>query len=373
VFGMTLLFALGFGGWLLSLPSSAIDAAATPVAPAQTQATLASLKPPKRQRPLIAIVGINDATETTDYLTPYGILRRANVADVVALATHPGPVKLYPVFSVMPDATLSDFDAKHPDGADYVIVPAMSRDDDPAALRWIQAQARKGAIVIAVCAGAKVVAAAGLLDGKRATTHWYYLKAMLSKHPGIAQVKDRRFVVDRGVATTTGITASMPMMLTLIEAIGGRARAEAVALELGLAHWDARHRSDAFVFNRRFALTVMGNAAALWSHEQLGLRLEPGIDEVSVALVGDAWSRTYRSRVVTFADSTHAVQTRAGLRIVPDRAAAAWPENLKVSAIGEPARALDRALLDIAARYGERTADVVAMQLEYPRGARRTE
>jgi transcriptional regulator GlxA family with amidase domain len=217
------------------------------------------------------------------------------------------------------------------------------------------------------------VAAAGLLDGKRATTHWYYLKAMLSKHPGIAQVKDRRFVVDRGVATTTGITASMPMMLTLIEAIGGRAKAEAVALELGLAHWDARHRSDAFVFNRRFALTVMGNAAALWSHEQLGLKLEPGIDEVSVALVGDAWSRTYRSRVVTFADSTHAVQTRAGLRIVPDRAAAAWPENLKVSAIGEPARALDRALLDIAARYGERTADVVAMQLEYPRGARRTE
>jgi hypothetical protein len=67
------------------------------------------------------------------------------------------------------------------------------------------------------------------------------------------------------------------------------------------------------------------------------------------------------------------VQTRAGLRIVPDRAAAAWPENLQVSAIGEPARALDRALLDIAARYGERTADVVSMQLEYPRGARRTD
>jgi transcriptional regulator GlxA family with amidase domain len=126
-----------------------------------------------------------------------------------------------------------------------------------------------------VSAGAKVVAAAGLLDGKRATTHWYYLKAMLSKHPGIAQVKDRRFVVDRGVATTTGITASMPMMLTLIEAIGGRAKAEAVALELGLAHWDARHRSDAFVFNRRFALTVMGNAAALWNHEQLGLGWSP--------------------------------------------------------------------------------------------------
>ena len=46
-------------------------------------ATLTALKPPKRERPLIAIFGINDATEVTDYLMPYGILRRADVADVV--------------------------------------------------------------------------------------------------------------------------------------------------------------------------------------------------------------------------------------------------------------------------------------------------
>ncbi|CFE04153.1 transcriptional regulator [Bordetella pertussis] len=55
----------------------------------------------------------------------------------------------------------------------------MSRDDDPAVLAWLREQARKGAIIIGVCAGAKVVAAAGLLDGKRATTHWYYLKELL--------------------------------------------------------------------------------------------------------------------------------------------------------------------------------------------------
>ena len=47
---------------------------------AEAQATLAALKPPKRARPLIAIIGINDATETTDYFMPYGILRRADIA-----------------------------------------------------------------------------------------------------------------------------------------------------------------------------------------------------------------------------------------------------------------------------------------------------
>src|SRR5690606_10854823 len=108
--------------------------------------------------------------------------------------------------------------------------------------------AQKGAMIISVCAGAKVVAAAGLLDGKRATTHWYYLKELLDAHPTITYVADRRFVVDDGVATTTGITASIPMSLTLIEAIAGRGKAEAVARDLGIDRWNARHDSGAFKF-----------------------------------------------------------------------------------------------------------------------------
>ena len=72
-----------------------------------TTRRFAALKPPKRQRPLIAIVGINDATEATDYLMPYGILRRSDVADVVLLATEPGPVTLYPALKIEPDATVA--------------------------------------------------------------------------------------------------------------------------------------------------------------------------------------------------------------------------------------------------------------------------
>src|SRR5690606_6062475 len=98
----------------------------------------------------------------------------------------------------------------------------MSRDDDPLVLDWLRTQAAKGARIIGVCAGAKVVAAAGLLDGRRATTHWYYLREMLERSPAIRYVPDRRMVTDEAVTTTTGITASMPMMLTLIEAIAGR-------------------------------------------------------------------------------------------------------------------------------------------------------
>jgi len=247
-------------------------------------------------------------------------------------------------------------------------VPFMSRDDDPAVLAWLRNQAGKGAIIVGVCAGAKIVGEAGLLDGKQATTHWYYVKEVREKHPTIDYVADRRLVVDRGVATTTGITASIPMSLTLIEAIAGREKAEAVGREVAVPHWDARHESDAFQFTRPFALTAIRNTVAFWNREQLGIELTPGIDEVSLALVADAWSRTYRSRAITFSRTDGAQQTRNGLRILPDQVAASWPAAHLLPAIGDrkPGRALDEALLAITARYGMRTAHFVAMQLEYP-------
>jgi putative intracellular protease/amidase len=370
--GAAALFVLIGGLWILSLPAAPVVASRPSIAEGESRATIAALKPPKRQRPLIAIIGINDATETTDYLVSYGILRRADVADVLALATKPGPMTLFPALKIEPQATVADFDAKHPEGADYVIVPAMSRDDDPAALRWIKSQAARGAMIIGICAGAKVVGEAGLLDGKRATTHWYYLKELRNDHPTVRYVANRRLVVDRGIATTTGISASIPMMLTLIEAIAGRDKAEAVARSLGLATWDAGHASDAFKFTRRFAMTAIVNTVAFWSHEQLGVEIAPGIDEVSLALVADAWSRTYTSRAVTFTGMEGALRTRNGIRVLADQVAKNWPAERRLPPIGSepPVEDLDQTLRAIAVRYGERTANFVAKQLEYPRHSR---
>jgi putative intracellular protease/amidase len=363
-----LFIAIG-GGWIVSLPPAPSVAAPSPIAPQEVDATIAALKPPKRARPLIAIIGINDATETTDYLMPYGILKRADVADVVTLATAAGPMTLFPALKIEPQATTAEFDARNPEGADYVIVPAMSRDDDPAALQWIRNQSAKGAIVVGVCVGAKVVGDAGLLHDKRATTHWYSIKELREDHPTIRYIEDRRFVVDNGIATTTGITASMPMSLTLIEAIAGRDKAAAIAGEIGIANWDARHESDAFKFTRPFALTAIGNTAAFWNREQLGIELKEGVDEVSLALVADAWSRTYRSRAVTFAGTADAQASRNGIHILPDQVVTNWPVERLLPSVGDrrPAEVLDDTLRDITNRYGARTTDFVAMQLEYPR------
>ncbi|CAM4023113.1 hypothetical protein GCM10027565_15750 [Bordetella tumulicola] len=104
---LAILAVLGFAGWILSLPAATAVAQAPVVPQTEADALLAALKSTKGERPLIAILGINDATETTDYLLPSGILRRADVADVMMLATGPGPVRLYPLLQVIPDATIA--------------------------------------------------------------------------------------------------------------------------------------------------------------------------------------------------------------------------------------------------------------------------
>jgi putative intracellular protease/amidase len=358
--------AVGFSLWLWRLPAPANPE--PPAVPAAEHARIIeNLRPPRRSRPLVAIVALNDATETTDLLMPAGILRRADVADVRLVATEGGPIRLYPVLRITADATIADFDKAHPEGADYVIVPAMSRDDDTRVLEWLRTQSGKGAVIVAVCAGAKVVAAAGLLDGKRATTHWYYANGLRKRHPEVRFVPDRRIVTDDGVATTTGISASMPMMLTLIEAIAGRERAEAVASELGLASWDAAHASAAFRLTRPFATTALTNRGRFWRREELIATLEPGMDEVTLALMADAWSRTYRSAAVSVAAGP--VVTANGITVLPDRsvAPAGVAPRLPVFPGEPPAVALDLTLDAIGQRYGPRTAGVVAMQLEYPR------
>jgi putative intracellular protease/amidase len=365
--GVLVLALVGFGGWIASLPPGAV-AAAGPVPEAEATAMIEALRPPKRERPLVAVIGLNDATEVTDYVMPTGILRRADIADVLLVATNDGPVQLYPALSVEPDTTIAKFDATYPDGADYVIVPAMSRDDDPAVMAWLQQQSAKGSIVIGVCAGAKVVAAAGLLEQRRGTTHWFFLRELLQENPTVSYVADRRIVVDGNVATTTGISASIPMALTLIEAIAGRAKAETVAAEIGLATWDASHDSDAFRLTRPFVMGVMGNVLPFWRRETLAIQLEPEFDAVSLAVTADAWSRTYRSRALTVADDSAAVPDRDGIRILPDRVGAAADIGTPISApaLTMPATALDDTLEQIATRYGDVTANVVAMQLEYP-------
>jgi putative intracellular protease/amidase len=326
-----------------------------------------AMKPARRKVPVIAVLALNEGTETTDFLVPHAVLQRSGVASVEAVAPRSGRVTLMPSLEVELRNDLASFDRKHPEGADYVIVPAMHADDDPAILGWIRAQAGRGAIVVGICSGALVVGKAGLLDGRRFTGHWYDRSDLRRRHPAATYVPDQRYLADRGVATTTGISASVPVSLALVEAIGGRARATALAEELGIASWGPEHVSAPFRLSAGRVWTYVANTVALWRHEQVGVRVRDGIDDVQLAFAADAWSRTHRSTVIAVADTAAPVRMRSGLALIPtsvgttkaDLRSVTLPANLR------PALQLDHTLCEIGQRYGAPTRDWVALEMEH--------
>lgn len=328
----------------------------------QAQAFVDALKPHRPGRPVIAVVALNEGTETTDFLLSHAILQRAGIAEVRAVAPRQGRVALYPVFEVAIAQDFAGFDREHPSGADYVIVPAMRDDDDPEILAWLRQQADQGARVIGVCAGALVVGRAGLLDGRRFTTHWYYRGTILGRHPGAVYVPHQRYVMDRGVATTTGITGVIPSMLALVEAIGGRDRAQALADELGVETWGPAHDSSRFGLDAARALHYVLSKAAFWRHEERRIHVYDGMDDVALALAADAWSRT--GRVSVQASAPGPVTLESGLVLMAEPAAPDTPP-LPLSPQLEPARQLDRTLCEIAERFGNERRDWVMMEMEY--------
>jgi putative intracellular protease/amidase len=339
--------------------------------------TIEAMRAPKRARPVIAILALNEATEVTDFLVPYGVLRRADVADVTVVAERAAPVPLHPfsalargpeLLRVEPQSTTRAFDERYPDGADYVVVPAMEPRNNQFVMDWIVAQRRKGAKIFSVCAGSITLAAAGLLDGRRATTHWAYIRDLQKAHPTMQWVQDRRYVADNGISTSTGITASIPVTVALVEAIAGREKAERLAQDLGVANWDARHQSSAFQLTWEHQKTFLRNWLSIWRRETLGVPVNEGVDEIALGLTVDAYSRTALSTVVTVGSSGEAVRSRHGLMIRPNTSSqsAAVDHMLPPPRSETSARAIDRELAHIASRFGRPTADIVALVIEYP-------
>jgi putative intracellular protease/amidase len=340
-------------------PAAEVDAR---VAEGETQAFVEGLKPRHAGRPVIAIVALNEGTELTDFLLPHAVLQRAGFADVQAVAPRRGRVSLYPALQVEVERDLASFDQAYPSGADYVVVPAMRDDNNPAIVAWLKQQADRGARIIGVCVGALVVGRAGLLDGRRCTTHWYYRKTLLKRHPGAAYVPHQRYVIDGPVATTTGITASVPAMLALVEAIGGREKAQALATELGVVSWGSSHDSSLFKLTFNRAWDYLLNKATFWRHEHWSVDVWNGMDDIGLAFAVDAWSRT--GRVSVHAAASGPVTLRSGLVLVA-QPAAEGTARLPLTTGLKPAQQLEQTLREIAERFGTARSEWVMIELEY--------
>ncbi len=321
-----------------------------------------------RSRPLVAVIGENRGTELTDFVIPYSVLRRAGVADVLAVAAQDGPLQMMPALRIAPDTAFAQFDARYPEGADYVIVPAMVHGSEPAVLQWVAAQGAKGATLVSICDGALVLAGSGAMKGKRGTGHWATDGRRRDDYPDTRWLANARYVADGKIVSSAGISAALPVSIALVEAIAGTARATALADEMAAGDWSAAH--DNAPFHPRFGVNLAAHATrfinpVLHHTDRLAVQVADGVDELALALTVDAWSRTGRSRAYAVSGAELPVRTLNGLSVLPDLPGQ-QADRVLVAQAAPPGKVFGRLLDEIAQAYGKLTARRVALDFEYP-------
>jgi transcriptional regulator GlxA family with amidase domain len=164
----------------------------------------------------IGIVLFDDAEEL-DWAGPWEVLTSA-VKDgdrVVTVAEESRPVRCAKGLRVLPDHTFADCPA-----LDVVLVPGgrgtRAEMRNEAMTSFVAKQAAGAEWTTSVCTGSFVLSAAGLLAGRRATTHWAAFDELRSHAPGLVLDPDARWVVDGNVVTAAGVSAGIDMALWLV-------------------------------------------------------------------------------------------------------------------------------------------------------------
>jgi transcriptional regulator GlxA family with amidase domain len=202
-----------------------------------------------------------DRLTALDAVGPYEVLSRLPGATVTFVATEPGPKRTDTGrLALVADASLSDL--PHPE---IVLVPGgpgqVGAERDGAVLDWLRAAHETTTWTTSVCTGSLVLGAAGLLDGRRATTYWLALDE-LRRHGAIPT--DERFVEDGKIMTAAGVSSGIDMALALAARIGGDELAQSLQLgieydpqppfDAGSPHKAPAHLTQLFRDNSRFIL-----------------------------------------------------------------------------------------------------------------------
>ncbi len=146
--------------------------------------------------------------------------------DFRVCSPRPGPIRAETGFELLAPYRLDALG-----DADLVVIPATGTDyrPGPDLVAALHEAVRRGARVVSLCSGAFALARAGLLDGRRATTHWRYGEQFRACFPQVLLVPDVLFVEDGPIATSAGTAAGIDLCLHLVRRSLGQAVATAIA------------------------------------------------------------------------------------------------------------------------------------------------
>lgn len=194
-----------------------------------------------------------------DFIGPYESLRWLPDTEVRLVWHEPGPIAADSAVLLV-GATHSFDETPAPD---IVLVPGgfstMAHARDEKVLDWVRSAHQTSTWTASVCSGSVILAAAGLLEGKRATSHWAAVQ--LLRTFGAVPVDDERIVLaDDKTVTCAGVSAGIDLGLWLAGRIGGEARAKAIQLSIEYdpqPPFDSGHMSKATPSTKATATAMM--------------------------------------------------------------------------------------------------------------------
>jgi transcriptional regulator GlxA family with amidase domain len=150
-------------------------------------------------------------------------------------------------------------------------VEAASRD--PCTLKFVRAVAKRGVRVASICSGTIILAEAGLLDGRRATTHWQRTRQFLAAYPEVRLEADQIYVRDGNIWSSAGISAGIDLALAMAEEDFGATIVEKTARQLVLYHRRSGGQSQFSSLLELKAPTGRFGPLLTWAREHLEQKL----------------------------------------------------------------------------------------------------
>lgn len=183
--------------------------------------------------------------ELLDYYGPLEMFGSTGQGlSIVTVAEHQGPVK-----SVQGPSTVADTDFTHAPPLDLILLPGgigtMEQLGNAAMLDFLRTRAATAEVVMSVCSGSAILAKAGLLDGRRATSNKLFFSLATAQSDQVQWVEQARWVEDGKFVTSSGVSAGIDMALGVVAKLYGRAHAEQVAL-ITEYEWQADASRDPF-------------------------------------------------------------------------------------------------------------------------------
>lgn len=183
------------------------------------------------------LVVLYDGVQSLDVTGPVEVFaataRFPGRAGYAIRTVSPGgaPVRTDSGLTLVPDG---DLESARPGAGTTLLVPGgrYTADFEPRLTDWLRAYGGGAERLVSVCTGGLLLAEAGLLDGRRATTHWYACEQMARDYPAVAVEPDPIYVRDGPVSTSAGVTAGIDLALALVEEDHGRDVALTIARHL---------------------------------------------------------------------------------------------------------------------------------------------